>query len=130
MKRIQKIATTGILSVFSLGIMSFTIHNLSDDDGIITVGEMRATKSLRAVLPNFDFDAKCNVVSFTMYHVPKNQDVATYINRGGDFNAQVLKAVQSARIGDQYQFVDVRGRCPGDADDAQRPLNSLAFLVR
>ncbi len=129
MKRIQKVAATAMLGVFSLGIMSFATHDFGDD-GIITVGEMRATKSLRAVLPNFDFDAKCNVVSFTMYHVPKNQDVATYINRGGDFNAQVLKAVQSARIGDQYQFVDVRGRCPGDADDAQRPLNSLAFLVR
>lgn len=97
-------------------------------DGIIKSGEMRVQRGLMAILENFDFAAKCEIQGFTMYYTPPRQDPVEINNAGGVFSGQALQAIQNAKPGTSYQFINVKGRCPGDI--AGRPLNGLAFQVR
>jgi gliding motility-associated protein GldM len=97
-------------------------------DGLIGSGAMRAQPGLAAWLENFDFDAKCRVQSFTMYWTRKRQDALEVKGEGGRFTGQVLKAIRSAKPGDQYAFTNVKARCPGDITG--RRVNGLAFKVK
>ena len=97
-------------------------------DGTIGAGEMRVQRGLIAVLQNFDFDAQCKIQSFTMYYTPPRQDPVPAKNNGGTFSGAVLNSIRSAKPGGSFQFVDVKGRCPGDA--VGRKLNGLAFQIR
>jgi len=101
------------------------------EDGVMTAAEFQAQLGLIAQIDNFDFDAKCTVQSFKMYHVRPvrpNEDAREYINKGGRFEGDVLEAVKKAKAGDQYMFTKVKARCPGDL--AGRRLNGLAFSIR
>lgn len=97
-------------------------------DGVVKSGEMRVQRGLMAVLENFDFDARCDIQGFTMYFTPPRQDPVEITQAGGVFNGQALQAIQAAKPGTSYQFINVKGRCPGDG--AGRKLNGLAFQVR
>lgn len=97
-------------------------------DGLIGSGEMKAQPGLAAWLDNFDFDAKCQVQSYTMYYTRKRQDPVEIQGKGGRFTGQVASAVKQAKPGDQYAFTDVKARCPGDK--AGRRVNGLAFKVK
>lgn len=96
--------------------------------GLINSSEMKQQRGLMAILENFDFDAKCQIQSFTLYATPSRQDPVKITNSGGAFSGQALQTIQAAKPGTSYQFIDVKGRCPGDT--AGRDLNSLAFLVK
>ena len=97
-------------------------------DGNVPNGEMRAQRGLLAVLENFDFNAKCDIVSFSMAYIAPRQDAVISQNQGPLFQGQVLSAIQQAKPGAVYYFEDVKGRCPGDP--AARPLNGLVFKVK
>lgn len=97
-------------------------------DGVIRSAEMRVMNGVMAVLENFDFDARCKIQGFTMYYMPPRQDPVEITNAGGKFQGKALQAAQSARPGSTFQFVNVKGRCPGDG--AARKLNGLAFQIR
>ena len=90
--------------------------------------EMHEMRGLMAMLENFDFDARCKIQGFTMYYTPKRQDPIEIVANGGRFTGRAMQAIQSAKFGDSYQFIDVKGRCPGD--QASRKLNSLAFVIK
>ena len=97
-------------------------------DGVVKSGEMRAQRGLLPMLENFDFEAKCNMVSFTMYHVKAKSDPAEYKNNGGSFSGGAAQAIKSAKPGDTYTFVDVKVKCPGDSNS--RKVNGLAFQIK
>ena len=97
-------------------------------DGLMGSGEFRAQPGLAAWLDNFDFDAKCQVQSYTMYYTAKRQDPVELKGKGGRFSGPVKNAVSRAKPGDQYAFTDVKARCPGDK--AGRRVNGLAFKIR
>lgn len=97
-------------------------------DGIIKSGVMRAQPGLAAWLDNFDFEAKCSVQSYTMYYTRKRQDPVEIQGSGGRFSGKALNAIQAAKPGDQYAFVNVKARCPGDS--AGRPVNGMSFQVK
>lgn len=97
-------------------------------DGVVKSGEMKVQRGLMAVLENFDFDARCEIQGFTMYYTPPRQDPVEITQAGGAFSGQSIQAIQAAKPGTSYQFINVKGRCPGDA--AGRKLNGLAFQVR
>ncbi len=97
-------------------------------DGVVRAAEMRVMRGLMAVLENFDFDARCQIQGFTMYYMPPRQDPVEITNAGGSFTGKALQAVQNARTGSTFQFINVKGRCPGDP--AGRKLNGLAFQIR
>jgi hypothetical protein len=97
-------------------------------DGLIGSGEMKAQPGLIPFLDGFDFDAKCQVQSYTMYYTRKRQDPVEIIGKGGRFTGKVLQAVRAAKPADQYAFTNVKARCPGDK--VARRVNGLAFKVK
>jgi len=97
-------------------------------DGTMSTGEMRAQRNILVVLENFELDAKCEVRSFTLYHTSKGQEPVELKSESGRFAGAVLQAIKNAKVGDEYQFVDIRASCIGDA--AGRALNALAFKIK
>lgn len=99
-----------------------------ETDGVIKSGTMKAQPGLAAWLDNFDFDAKCQVQSYTLYYTRKRQDPVEIEGQGGKFSGKIAQAIQAAKPGDQYAFVNVKARCPGDK--AGRRVNGLSFQVK
>ncbi|MCH2042641.1 MAG: hypothetical protein MK212_00750 [Saprospiraceae bacterium] len=98
-------------------------------DGQVKSGTMRVQGGIIAKLENFDFDARCKIQSYDMYYTPKRQDPVPIMgNKGGTFTGKSKKAVQQAKNGDVYQFVNVKARCPGDTNG--RLINGLSFNVK
>ena len=96
--------------------------------GSMNNGTFRAQGGIAAVLQNFDFDAKCDVVGFEMTYLPKRQDPITAQNGGARWSGQVGDMVQKAKPGDSYFFDDIKCKCPGDV--AARNIGGLAFKIK
>lgn len=96
--------------------------------GSFSSGEMQAQMGIIAVLEGFDMEARCEITSFTCYYTPVRGQVEEHKQMGGRFAGDVLAAVKRARVGDQYQFVDIKARCPGDR--AGRSINSIAIVIK
>ncbi len=91
-------------------------------------GAANLQRGLVAELPNFDFEAKCEIVSYTLFYIKRNQDPAQIEGRGGRFEGQALSAIKAAGIGDVYNFTDIQVRCPGDV--RSRTAEPLVINVR
>jgi hypothetical protein len=91
-------------------------------------GEFKAQGGLSAVLENFDFDARCNVVRYEVTYLPKRQDPVTRINVGARFNQNTQEFINKAQPGDSYFFDDIKVQCPGDI--SERNLGALAFRIK
>lgn len=96
--------------------------------GSLGSGEMAAMTTLYAQLENFDFDIRCSIQSYQMVHVPKRADAIPVQVNGEKFDGNALRLANAAKPGDQYFFLNIRGRCPGDA--AARDLGSMSFFIR
>ena len=96
--------------------------------GQLSAGEMRVQEGLIPVLEGFDFDARCNIVSFEVVRVPKNDDAKVADNQGGKFQPRALDIVQQARSNDIYYFDDIRVKCPGD--EHTRNISGLIFKIK
>lgn len=97
-------------------------------DGIMGAGEFKAQQGLVAWMDGFDFDARCDIQSFTMYHTVRGQTPIEMTQSGGRFSGTVARAIQAAQPGDQYAFTNVKARCPGDK--AGRRINGLSFQIK
>lgn len=97
-------------------------------DGVMKSGEFRAQLGLLPTLENFDFKAKCNIQSYTLYYTPKRDDPQPIKGTGARFAGQVATVVKRAKPGDQYAFTEVRAKCPGDI--AARRVNGLTFTIK
>lgn len=100
-------------------------------EGTMVVREMAAQIGLIPMLMDFDFEMRCKVVSFTLYHSSKGQapaEIKSKTSNSGRFTGAALQAIQNASVGDKYQFVDVRVICQGDK--LPRPVNNLVFEIR
>jgi gliding motility-associated protein GldM len=96
--------------------------------GAIPAGTMQAQTGLIAELENFDFDARCNIERYVMVYVPRRDDPRQANVNGGAFTDDAKRMVQSAKPGDSYNIMNIRGRCPGDA--VARDLGSMSVMVR
>lgn len=97
-------------------------------DGVMKSGEFRAQGGLIPWLDNFDFEAQCKIQSYTLYWTRKRQDPVEMSGTGGRFTDKIKNAILAAKPGDQYAFVSVRARCPGDL--AARQVNGLSFQIK
>jgi len=99
-------------------------------DGKITEGEMKVQGGVVAVLQNFDFDAKCEIISYTMVSTPFQAEPSAPItvNGAARFDGKVSALIQQAKPGTVYQFYDIKCRCPGDS--AGRKLNGITLTIR
>ncbi len=100
----------------------------SHKSGLISIGEFKLYKKISAVLENFDFDAKCNIVEFEMVRLPKLGDAVVVNNRGGNFSQEALRIIDKTKHGDIYYFDEIRAKCPGDI--VTRKLNGMVFRIK
>ncbi|MDH3649818.1 MAG: gliding motility protein GldM [Saprospiraceae bacterium] len=91
-------------------------------------GEFRAQGALIPTLQGFDFDARCNIVGFTLIRSAKREDPQTALNKGGKFGQQSAALKTMAKPGDIYVFDNVKCRCPGDI--ANRTLPSIVYKIQ
>jgi gliding motility-associated protein GldM len=96
--------------------------------GTMSAAEMRVQEGLIPVLEGFDFDARCNITSFEVARVPKNDDARVADNQGGKFTGRALNIVQSAKRNDVFYFDEIRVKCPGDGNT--RKMNGLIFKIK
>ena len=70
---------------------------------------------IQAVFPNMNFDMTCSIMSYTVFYLPKNNGEKAYIvNKGGAFNPSVSSLMAKAKVGDKFDFFEIRAICPGD----------------
>jgi gliding motility-associated protein GldM len=102
--------------------------NLANKGGTMPNGTFKAQGGISAMLENFDFDAKCDVVGFDFAYQPKRQDPIVAQNGGARWNNQIQGYINNAKPGDAYYFDDVKCKCPGDA--APRNIGSIAYKIK
>lgn len=102
--------------------------NAKNKGGQMANGEFKAQGGIAALLENFDFDAKCDVVGFEVTYLPKRQDPITSQNSGARWSSQVQEYISKAKPGDSYFFDDVKCKCPGDP--AARNIGGLAYKIK
>lgn len=122
-------ATKGLFVVMFFLFTAFMpkTSNIDGDDTMMG-SHMKACRTLVAVLPDFDFDAKCEVVSFELMYMQKNEDPLIIQNKGHVFQKETLEAVQHAKAGDCYVFTKIKAKCPGD--EIGRTIESLTIRIR
>lgn len=96
--------------------------------GSLPNGTFKAQGGIAAILENFDFDAKCNIIGFEVTYLAKRQDPVSRSNSGARWNADVQGFINKAMPGDAYFFDDIKCKCPGDAQ--ARNLGGLAFKIK
>jgi gliding motility-associated protein GldM len=103
------------------------ITTFNKKGGFASSGEMASFGGVIAKLENFDFDAKCSIQSYVLFRVPRRED-PQQANVSGPTNGEAQRICQLAKPGDQYQFMEIKGRCPGDA--AARNLGTMGFVIK
>lgn len=96
--------------------------------GSVGNGEFRAQLGVVAFLENFDFEARCNIQSFTLYRSEPRKDLQDAQNDGAKFGPKAQALVNQAKPGDRFTFQDIKARCPGDK--AARSISPMVFDIR
>ena len=141
-KYITKPRRTGVAKITISGgglqpsIFNYRIKRIPDpivkvgrkNGGLINAGEFKVQRGIIPHLEGFDFDARCNIISYEIARVPKNGDAQIQKNNGGAYNNRVKRMVQQATRGDVYYYSSIKCKCPGD--QVARNLNGLVFNIR
>jgi gliding motility-associated protein GldM len=120
----------------SLGSFDFRVKRIPDpvpmvgtsDGGPIRSNDFKAQAGLYALLKNFDFEARCNIVGYELVYVPQRADAVRSVNGGGNFTTQSKALVTRARPGDSYFMQNIKAKCPGD--DVSRPIGTMVFSIQ
>ena len=96
--------------------------------GSVGNGTFKAFSGVRAVLQNFNFNARCKVKGFRVVRIAKRQDPEPMSNRGGKYTPDTRALINKAKPGDKYFFENIKAVCPGDK--AGRPLSQMVFNIR
>ncbi|MFK7906595.1 MAG: gliding motility protein GldM [Chitinophagales bacterium] len=95
--------------------------------GTIGSGEMRAQRGVLAILKDFDFDARFNVMGFEMTYAKPREDLQVITNQGASFGGPAKGMVSKASVGDIYYFDNIRVKGP---DGTTRKLPTMSFKVK
>ena len=120
----------------TLGSFPFRVKRIPDPQarlgsstgGKIASGTFKAQQGVAAILDNFDFDARCNIISYDLIYAPKRDDAVLSTNNGAAYSAKSKGFVNRARPGDSYFFQDVKAKCPGD--QVGRKINTMVFTIK
>jgi len=77
---------------------------------------------------DFGFEARCDVISYYITYIGKQNESVTKLNSGARFGDEVREIIDRAKPGDRYFFYDIKARCPGDT--ISRKLGALIFLIK
>lgn len=91
-------------------------------------GQFKAQGGIAAVLESFDFDAKCDVLGYSMQYISKRKGTVRLANVGARWSEGVSNEILKASAGDIYMFEDIKCKCPGDI--GERNLGGMAFLIK
>lgn len=96
------------------------------EGGSMNAAEMKVQNGLAAVLENFDFDAKFDVISYNVTYLARRQDPTTAACTGPYFS-QAVKGFQSQmKPGDTIYFEEIRVKGP---DGTTRKIPSIVFKL-
>lgn len=84
-------------------------------NGIMSPGLFRAQGGVIPVLECCGFDARCDIVEYSIIKISKEGIVRRAKNTGGKFNDSIRPLIDSALPGDIYWFRKILCRCPGNA---------------
>ena len=96
--------------------------------GDVPSGTFRAQQGLIPILEQFDFNARCSVISYEMARKPRSGDVALSTNQGARYEPDTRRLVDAADHGDTYYVDRIKVKCPGDA--ATRELSGMIFRIK
>lgn len=94
---------------------------------VLSPTNMHKQRGLMAVLENFDFNGVCSVEKYELLYIPQDGDIQKIANNGEAFVPEAKAWVQAAKPGDQYLFMDIEVRCPGDSSN--RKMGSMGVVV-
>jgi gliding motility-associated protein GldM len=94
--------------------------------GAMPAGEMKAQMGVAAILENFDFDAKFEVLSFNIGIAAKREDFVLLPNSGAIFSSAVKAALGKVKPGDIVYVEEIKVRGP---DGTTRKLSSIAYKL-
>lgn len=94
--------------------------------GKMGTGEFKAQGGMIAVLKDFDFDARFEVLGFEVTHAQKGADLMTAVNQGAKFNGSAANLIQQAKIGSIFYFDNIKVKGP---DGTTRTLPTISFKI-
>ena len=83
-------------------------------NGVMSPLLFRAQGGVIPVLECCGFDARCDIVEYSIIKISKDGVVQRAKNTGGKFNDSNRPLIDSAQAGDIYWFRKILCRCPGD----------------
>jgi GldM C-terminal domain len=98
------------------------------EGGYLSVNVLKTAKGIQAVLPHFDFDAKCVIQSYEIKITPKQGESFQMQVSGGDFPEALKAKFDKLDEGTSVNITHVKARCPGDV--AARVLSGINFVLR
>lgn len=94
--------------------------------GKIPAAQFKVQRGVLAVLENFDFELKFNVVGFEMTYAAKRQDLITKSAKGPAFTSDMEEFLKRAKPGDVFYLDEIRVQGP---DGQTRKLPSIVFQL-
>ena len=99
----------------------------SKDKHEFTPDEFHHFLGLMLWLDDFDFEARCENLGFTVTRISKDGTRQSIPNEGIRFTEATLVLIKQAQGGDVFIFSDIKAHCPGDEES--RRLASVAFFI-
>lgn len=96
--------------------------------GSMSAGQFRAQSGVVALLDDFVYNAKCEIIGFELVYIARRSDPILVTNQGARFTASASNLISRASPGDIYIFDNVRTKCPGDINSRQ--INAMAFFIK
>lgn len=94
--------------------------------GVMASGAFKAQQGLRAVLEDFDFDARFDVVAFEITLASKGADLQIAPNNGAKFSGRAADIIRNAKPNDIVFFDKIRAKGP---DGSTRDLGSVSYKI-
>jgi hypothetical protein len=81
-----------------------------------TAEEFKIPAGVGLMLEDFDFDVKCDMLSYEIMRIAPDGARESAMNEGPRFGEAARALIDKAGPGDMYIFRDIRGQCPGDEE--------------
>ncbi|MDZ4845940.1 MAG: GldM family protein [Chitinophagales bacterium] len=97
-----------------------------DKGGSVKAPNFKVQKGMQAVLENFDFDIRFNIVSFEMTYAAARQDLLSTSTDGPLFSQKMTDYLSKAKPGDVFYFDKIKAKGP---DGTIRNLPGIVFKL-
>jgi GldM C-terminal domain len=94
----------------------------------MSLSELKAASGIKSILPNFDFDATCNVESYVVIIQQRREDPIQINVKGSDFPSSLKQTFKTLEAGAIVNIMNIKSRCTNDA--VARDIGGLNFLVK